>query len=135
MGVASWSRARGVARALDKLGPSPRIEGRRDEPFRLDRSADYFAALDKLRDSKGSLRAAIKSAKYEAVPLADLRSPQGGVNPKLVVAKLRVVDEGGAMGVVARWKGKLVIVDGNHRMTAALLSGKKTARVRLLDLG
>ena len=134
MGVASWSRARRVARSLDRLGPSSRIDGRRAEPFPLDRDPAYFKALDKLRDAKGSLKSAIKAAPHETVSLADLRSPQGGVSAPLVIAKLSIVDESASLGVVARYRGQLWIVDGNHRMTAAKLAGKKTARVRVLAL-
>jgi len=135
MALKQWAQQREVVRKLDKLGPSPRIAGRVDEPFALDRDAGYFAALDKKRDAAGSLSSAIKAAPYGFVRLDDLHSPQGGVDAKLVVAKAAHLDDTDSLGVVGRWRGRHYVIDGNHRMTAAKLSGKRLARVRVLDLG
>ena len=64
------------------------------------------------------------------------RLNQHASNPKLVPEGTRAAGHGGLVdrAVVVRHGGKLYIHDGHHRLTAAVLRGATTAKVRFVDL-
>ena len=73
------------------------------------------------------------------VRLADLRATQEDVERACVALHLRqpqIVSRSARddKPLVARYRGQLYILDGHHRLTALRLKGRRTARVRFVDL-
>lgn len=84
---------------------------------------------------------AMKLGRPEIVKFADILSPQPGVVPKEVlkyiddpfaVAKKGAADNSLPTGL--RYKGKVYITDGNHRLSAQYLLGLEDAEIRVLEL-
>jgi hypothetical protein len=100
-------------------------------------------AFKKAHDN-ATINAAIEKAHVTTVPLEGLHAIQHSVKPKRV---LQYLDEPHLrppadlhpaaktpvdFPVVMDWKGRRLIWDGHHRLTAAKLSGAKEANVRLV---
>lgn len=142
MSLARWVMAASpsVARAkllAELLPPSPTGRGA-EVPFPYaDRSA--YESLH----SNHEINAAIEAAPKVIVPIKGLRAIQHSVKvPKLVEHLTRPREPGARhpdagtptdLPIVVQQGGVRYLHDGHHRATAALLMGRKSIRVRLVN--
>jgi hypothetical protein len=145
MGLDKWASARDGSKELAKakLAKMPVSETNKGVkvPFPF---ADKAAYKDRFSNSE--INAAIESAPHRDVPLDQLHSIQHSVKPERVAQYIDhpdAVPEGAEHPtaktpidepVVVKYGGKLFLHDGHHRSAAALLTGKKSIRARLVDL-
>lgn len=147
MSAEQWAdRRKETARAMDALARLPESETKHGSavawPF-ADRK-EYQEHFD-----NKTINRAIRKAPVVRVPIGpgDLHSIQHSVKPKRVA---QYIEDPGLRPpgdlhpkaktptdhpVVVEYGGKRYLHDGNHRLTAMLLRGKKEADVRLVKLG
>lgn len=136
------SKVGAIIASLPRTPQRPGKRGDRGEPIPTltdEEHKDYKAALAKLRGPDGKLTGAIKKGKREVVRLSDIETPQGHVDPNTVGRYVRSMHDRSytqvkTMGVLAHWQGRMVLVDGNHRTSAALLLGWQHGTFRIIDL-
>jgi hypothetical protein len=128
----------GGADVLPNGGPDGTVR----HPFTQVQRAEYLALVKE----HGSIAKRTHDAPIALVNLHDLHAIQDSVNrerlsqhmsdPKMVPEGSRAAGHGGLVDrpVVVRKGGKMFIHDGHHRLTAALLRGQSTAKVRFVDL-
>jgi hypothetical protein len=126
--------ARGIA--LLRAQPGSRVA----IPLRYLDPAGIRAAFSEAR-----IQELIKAAPVETVSFAGMRTIQHTVKAGRAESYVRKPDlippgsksPGGwpvDLPIVMRWKGELVLWDGNHRTTATILSGDSRGRARVVDL-
>lgn len=136
------SKVGAIIASLPRTPQRPGRKGDRGEPIPTltdEETKDFRAALAKKRGADGKLTDTVKAGKREVVRLSDIETPQGHVRPDTVGMYVRhmapkTFDKVKTMGVLAHWQGRLVLVDGNHRTSAALLLGWQHGTYRVIDL-
>lgn len=73
---------------------------------------------------------AVKSAPTQTVHLADLSTMQ----PQVAVSKLREFSDDAPPVSVVKWRGDMILIDGNHRVSSAWVAGRENVQARVLDL-
>lgn len=138
----AWA-SRGAPTADERLADLQpgEVDGTVVPPFRSISRDAYLAAIAGAGVARRSL-----SAPTALVNLSDLVAIQGSVNrerlgqhlanPNMVAPGTRAPGHGMLVDrpVVVRKNGRLLIHDGHHRLTARVLRGFDTAKVRFVDL-
>jgi hypothetical protein len=141
--VAAWARRakldsskvnRGIA--LLRAQPGARVA----IPLRYLDPAEIRAKFSEER-----IQELIKAAPVETVSYAGMRTIQHTTKSNRLesyVKKPDLIPKGARspggwpidLPIVMRWRGELVLWDGNHRTTSAILSGEGKGRARVVDL-
>jgi len=73
---------------------------------------------------------AVKNQPTQSVPLNKL----GTLQPQVAVSKLKNFSKEAPPVSVVKWRGKMILIDGNHRVSSAWVSGEKDIKAKVLDL-
>lgn len=73
---------------------------------------------------------AVKTAPVQSVQLSSLSTVQSQV----AVSKLREFSGDAPPVSVVKWRGQLILIDGNHRVSSAWVAGQDSVQARVLDL-
>jgi hypothetical protein len=124
----------------DRQGVERESGDQRKAPFKGGQSAGVmrtFEAIEAKADSKfGSVRDAMRQSPERRVSLGSLHGLQAAVDARKVRGKIEDLDRTDELSApaVARFKGKLYLLDGYHTLTALKLGGIKSVDATVANL-